>query len=227
MSVTSFRPDRQANETRNLFVAIISPAPIFSEALAEVFKSIGEVRTFPARSGDTAGLLRALSPDAVVIGGEDELEEAAAFARETGVPLLYVSLVPGTLRIWTRAGWRHMENDSWTPESIRNALIGAIYRPEGTGGKHEMSEPPDIASAAAEGRLVSGQCIGCGSKIRPGLLRLGSVRCHDCRREQAVARYSRFAETLETARQIATSPPSTLPHSPLGEIQPSSERTSR
>lgn len=225
MSVTRSRPNRQPSEARSLFVAIISPAPIFSQALAEILESIGEVRTFPARSGDTAGLLRALSPDAVVIGGEDELEEAAAFARETGVPLLHVSLVPGMLRIWTRAGWRHIEDNSWSPESIRNALIGAIYRPEGTGGRHEMSETPDIATAAAAGRLVSGQCIGCGAKIRPGLVRLGSVRCHDCRREQAVARYSRFAETLEPNRQVAPSPASTLPRSPLGEIRPSVERT--
>ena len=225
MSVTTTRPDGHTNETRSLLVAIISPAPIFSQALADVFETIGEARTFPAQNGDTAGLLRALSPDAVVIGGEDGLEEAAAFARETGVPLLYVSLVSGTLRIWTRAGWHHMENNSWSPESIRNALIGAIYRPEGTGGRHEMTETPDIAAAAAAGKLVSGQCIGCGSKIGPGLLRLGSVRCHDCRREQAIARFSRFAETLEPARQAAPHPPSTLPHSPAGEIRP--ERTSR
>lgn len=228
MSVTRSEPDRHTNETRDLLVAIISPAPIFSQALADVFESIAEVRTFPAQSGDIAGLLLALSPDAVVIGGEDELEDATAFASETGVPLLYVSLVPGTLRIWTRAGWHHMENSSWTPESIRNALVGAIYhRPRGTGGERpEMGETPDIASAAAAGKLVSGQCIGCGAKIEPGLLRLGSVRCHDCRREQAVARYSHFTETLETARQAAARPSSLL-HSPLGEIRPSVERTSR
>jgi hypothetical protein len=225
MSGTRSRPNRQPSGARSLFVAIISPAPIFSQALAEILESIGEVRTFPARSGDTAGLLRALSPDAVVIGGEDELEEAAAFARETGVPLLHISLVPGTLRIWTRAGWRHIEDNSWAPESIRNALIGAIYRPGDTSGRHEMSETPDIATAAAAGRLVSGQCIGCDAKIEPGLVRLGSVRCHDCRREQAVARYSRFAETLETARQVPPRAPSTLPRSPFGEIRPSVERT--
>lgn len=227
MSVTRSEPDRHTIETQGLLVAVISPAPIFSQALADVFESIGEVRTFPAQSGDIGGLLRALSPDAVVIGGEDELDEATAFASETGVPLLYVSLVPGTLRMWTRAGWRHTEDNSWTPESIRNALVGAIYhRPRGTDGwKPETGETPDIASAAAAGKLVSGQCIGCGAKIEPGLLRLGSVRCHDCRREQAVARFSHFAETIEIGRQAAPSQASSRLHSQLGEIRPPVERT--
>jgi len=121
-----------ANRARNLVVAIISATPIFCEALADVFEGIGEVRTFTPRSGETGGLLRALRPDAIVIDTEEELEEATDFARESGAALLHVSLVESKLRSWNGSGWTDIENDAWSPESIRNALIGAMYQRGGS-----------------------------------------------------------------------------------------------
>jgi hypothetical protein len=131
VSVTEPRIDRDGNRARGLVVAIISTTPILCEALADVFESIGEVRVFSAHSGDTGGLLRALRPDAVVIDTE-ELEDATGFARDSGATLLHVSLVDSTLRSWNGEGWTQIENDGWSAESIRNALIGAMYHRGGS-----------------------------------------------------------------------------------------------
>jgi hypothetical protein len=107
-------------------VAVVCRVPLLSEALAAALEGIACVRTFPAGRGDTAGLLRALAPDAVVVDSESEAHQAAAFARETHSPLLHVSLRDQTLRTFADGRWRQVEEDP-SPEAIRNAVVGGIF----------------------------------------------------------------------------------------------------
>jgi hypothetical protein len=99
---------------------------MLGEALTTALEGIAEVRRFPAGRGDTAGLLRALGPDAVVVDSEAEANEAAAFAGETSSPLVHVSLRDQALRTFEDGRWNHAEETA-SPESIRNAVVGGIF----------------------------------------------------------------------------------------------------
>lgn len=110
-------------------VAVVCAIPIVSEGLAAILEGFAEIRTFPARAGDTAGLLRSLRPDAVVVDTEEEAQAAAPFARESGLTLVHVLLRERKLRVLTDEGWEERENGDAAPEEIRNILVGAIYGP--------------------------------------------------------------------------------------------------
>jgi hypothetical protein len=73
--------------------------PLLAEALTAALEGIATVRRFPAERGDTAGLLRAVDPDAVVVDSEAEAHHAAVFARATDSALVHVSLYDQVLRI--------------------------------------------------------------------------------------------------------------------------------
>ena len=109
------------------FVAVLSHVPLVTGAIVDALEGIAEVRAFTSRNGDTIGLLASLRPDAVVVDGPEEADSAADYARGAGVPLLYVSLREGKLRVLQGDVWRD-EAGGPSPESLRNALAGAIYR---------------------------------------------------------------------------------------------------
>ena len=112
-------------------VAVVCSVPLLSEGIASVLESIAEVRPFPAGAGDTAGLLRSLQPDAVVVDCAEEAFAAEAFARETHVPLVHVLLREGALRVLVDGEWEERDDDAGaTPEEIRNILVAGMYRRE-------------------------------------------------------------------------------------------------
>lgn len=108
-------------------VAVVCCVPMLGEAVTTAFEGIAEVRRFPAGRGDTAGLLRALGPDAVVVDSEAEANEAAAFAGETNSPLVHVSLRDQVLRTFVDGRWNQAAEPA-SPESIRNAIVGGVFR---------------------------------------------------------------------------------------------------
>lgn len=110
-------------------VAVVCRVPLLSEALAAALEGIADVRRFPAGRGDTDGLLRALAPDAVVVDTETEAHEAIPFAVEAQTPLVQVSLRERTLRKFEDGHW-HVSDEDASPESIRNAVVGGIFRRE-------------------------------------------------------------------------------------------------
>jgi hypothetical protein len=110
-------------------VAVVCAVPLLSEALSAILDSIAEVRAFPARCGDTIGLLRSLGPDAIVVDTEEEAENAAPFARESGLALIHVLLRERRLRVLSGELWEERDNGGASPEAIRNILVGAIYGP--------------------------------------------------------------------------------------------------
>jgi hypothetical protein len=110
-------------------VAVVCRVPLLSEALSAALEGIADVHRFPAGRGDTDGLLRALAPDAVVVDTEAEAHQALAFAQETHVPLVQVSLRNRSLRKFEDGHWQVSDEDA-SPDAIRNAVVGGIFRRE-------------------------------------------------------------------------------------------------
>jgi hypothetical protein len=107
-------------------VAVVCRVPLVYEALTAALEGIADVRPFPAGRADTAGLLRALAPDAVVVDSEAEARDAEAFVRGTESLLVHVSIADETLRTFKDGRWQEPE-DAASPEAIRNAVVGGIF----------------------------------------------------------------------------------------------------
>jgi hypothetical protein len=116
----------RVGERAEPLVAVVCRVPLLSEALTAALDGIASVHRFPAGRGDTAGLLRALEPDAVVVDSEAEADQAEGFARETHSPLVRVSLRDQVLRTFEDGLWHEAEEDA-SPETVRNALVGGIF----------------------------------------------------------------------------------------------------
>jgi pyridoxal biosynthesis lyase PdxS len=109
-------------------VAAVCRAAIISEALRATLDGVAVVRTLPAGTGDTAGLLRSVKPQAIVVDCEDEAGQAVDYAREAGLPLVQVSLRGEALRVFGGDGWA--ERDDADDGAIRRILLAAIYGTE-------------------------------------------------------------------------------------------------
>jgi hypothetical protein len=108
-------------------IAIVSSVPMLQEGLRNALEGIAEVRDFPAGRGDTAGLLRSLRPDAVVVDSEEEAESVAVFARESGSPLVLVSYRDEVVKVLGVSGWEESDDVGVSPEGIRNVLVAGIF----------------------------------------------------------------------------------------------------
>jgi hypothetical protein len=107
-------------------VAVVCRVPLVYEALMTALEDIADLRPFPAGRADTAGLLRALAPDAVIVDSEEEAGDAEAFVRETDAVLVHISLDDQTLRTFKDDRWNEPQ-EALSPEAIRNALVGGIF----------------------------------------------------------------------------------------------------
>ena len=86
-----------------------------------------EVRSFSA-SGDVAGLLRALRPDALIVDSDAAAKAAAEFATNNELPVIHICVRGGTLRLFRGGEWEQISNcDGPTPEAIRNVIAGALF----------------------------------------------------------------------------------------------------
>jgi len=109
-------------------VAVLCRVQLLSEAIQGALGEIADVRVFPAGIGDTAGLLRSLKPDAIVVDDEVEAEAARGFVGESGhAALLHVSLRDGRLLVLTENGWQDEASGGISPESVRNVLVGHLF----------------------------------------------------------------------------------------------------
>ncbi|HYY32703.1 MAG TPA: hypothetical protein VE693_03850 [Gaiellaceae bacterium] len=107
-------------------VAVVSAVPLLVEAVEGALAGMAEVRSFPAGSGDTAGFLRFLKPDAVVVDSLEEAQQAISFARGAGATLVHVSLPDQRLRLLRAGGWIEYVNGSASPERLRSALAAGL-----------------------------------------------------------------------------------------------------
>ena len=112
-------------------IAVLSRAPLVSEAIAAAVDGLADVRHFSSDE-DTDGLLRSLLPDAVVVDSPERADAAVAFAHDAETPLLHISIRERRLWIYGREGWHEDLQGGMSSEAIRNALAGALYRRERT-----------------------------------------------------------------------------------------------
>jgi hypothetical protein len=117
-----------ASQSEQPLVAVVCAIPLVYEALRDVIGEVARVQFFPASRG-TAGLLRWVQPDAVVVDDDGEAEDAATFARERDLPLVHVSLRERQVRIFNKGVWLKATNGDGgpTPETVRDILAGSLY----------------------------------------------------------------------------------------------------
>lgn len=111
-------------------VAAICRVPLLCEALSEALDGIADVRSFPARTTETGSLLEVLVPDAVVVDTDEQAAEAAAYAKDTGAPLVHVSLRPPRITVFRDGEWTELEGEQATAEAVRNVLVASLLRRE-------------------------------------------------------------------------------------------------
>jgi hypothetical protein len=109
-------------------IAVLCRVPLVAEALMGAFEGMAEVRSLPTHSGDTAGVLRWLRPDAVIVDDERAAESAAPYVATEGGLLVHVSIADGTVRVFQDESWEVVDVDGSTPDAIRNLVIGSLLR---------------------------------------------------------------------------------------------------
>ena len=114
-----------ARGTREPLVAVLYSVPLLYEAISSSLDEIAEVHGFPARRGDPVGLLRALTPDAVVVDDPAEAEAVSGWAAEQDVPLVHVRLRERRLGLLRHGEWQ--ESIGASADAIRNVIAGSLY----------------------------------------------------------------------------------------------------
>ena len=126
MTATDLRP---SGNSRPL-VAVVCSVPLLAEALGSALE-FAEVRTFSGDHGDTAGLLRWLRPDAVIVDSDRDARDAAAFALERELPVVHLSVRDQTLSVFHRGDWTLVDSgEDPTPGVIRNVVAGMLFARE-------------------------------------------------------------------------------------------------
>ena len=104
------------------------------EALRDALESIASVRVFPADEG-IAGLLRSVSPDAVIVDNDEEAQRAEPIARELGIELVHLGLLEHYVRVFRDGSWQAADHgDGVSTDSVRNIVARGLY------GRRERDE---------------------------------------------------------------------------------------
>ena len=123
-------------------IAVLCRVPLVAEALTGAFEGMAEVRSLPTHGGDTAGVLRWLRPDAVIVDDERAAESAAPYVSIEGGLLVHVSVADGTVRLFQDGAWqiadelsiseftvkRHVQNILQKLNLSSRTAAGAFYR---------------------------------------------------------------------------------------------------
>ena len=110
---------------RQPLAAVLYSVPLLCEAIASALDNVAEVWTFPARRGDTVGLLRSIRPDAIVVDDPIEAADVKGWAELHDVPLVEICLQTQKIRVLQGGEWT--ESAGASAESIRNAVAGSLY----------------------------------------------------------------------------------------------------
>jgi len=115
-------------------VAVVCSVPMVFEALRDALESIASVRVFPADEG-IAGLLRSVSPDAVIVDNDEEAQRAEPIARELGIELVHLGLLEHYVRVFRDGSWQAADHgDGVSTDSVRNIVARGLY------GRRERDE---------------------------------------------------------------------------------------
>jgi hypothetical protein len=118
-------PLRPINSARPL-VAVVCSVSLLGEAMRSELE-FAEVRAFtPGR--DTAGLLRWLQPDVVIVDTDDDAREASVVAAERDFAVLHISVRDGSLQLFRDGVWEHLgKGDGPDAEDVRNVIAGSLF----------------------------------------------------------------------------------------------------
>jgi hypothetical protein len=111
-------------------VAAVCSVPLVGEAVRSALE-FAEVRIFTSQR-DTAGLLRSLKPDVVIVDSDADADDASVYATETDVPVLQISIREPSLRLFHKGEWEHV-GEGPTPEAVRNVVAGTLFARGGAG----------------------------------------------------------------------------------------------
>lgn len=107
-------------------VALICSVPLIGEGIRPEL-DFADVHSFRG-DRDTAGLLRSLKPDVVIVDGSADAEVAGTYATEHEIPVVHISVRPRLLRVFQRGEWEQMATtDGPTPETVRNLVAGTLF----------------------------------------------------------------------------------------------------
>jgi hypothetical protein len=114
---------------RQPLTAVLYSVPLLCEAITSALEGVADVWTFPARRGDTVGLLRSVHPDAIVVDDLIEAGGVQAWAESHDIPLVEICVQRRKIRVLRGGEWK--ESAGASAESIRNAVAGSLYARDG------------------------------------------------------------------------------------------------
>jgi hypothetical protein len=110
---------------RQPLAAVLYRVPLLSEAISSALDGLADVWTFPARRGDSVGLLRSIRPDAIIVDDPVEAATVEGWAERHGVPVVEIRLREQTIRVFQGGEWT--ESNGASDASIRNAVAASLY----------------------------------------------------------------------------------------------------
>jgi hypothetical protein len=107
-------------------IALICCVPLIGEGIRPELE-FADVHSFRGER-DTAGLLRSLEPDLVIVDSPADARAASAYALERDSAVLHISVRSRTLRLFQRGAWKQVgATGAVTPEAVRNVVAGALF----------------------------------------------------------------------------------------------------
>ena len=106
-------------------VALVSGAPLVTEALSSALGGFAEVLALPGGQSDLRGLLDSVRPAGVVTDDPADAAAAAAYAGAGGAVILHTRIARGSLEVWNGHGWDGAPGDL-SPELVRNTLLARL-----------------------------------------------------------------------------------------------------
>ena len=113
-------------------VALVSAAPLVTEALSSALGGFAEVLALPGGQSDLRGLLDSVRPAGVVTDDPADAAAAATYAGAGGAAVLHARIARGSLEVWNGRGWDEAAGDL-SPELVRNTLLARL-RDQGPAG---------------------------------------------------------------------------------------------
>jgi hypothetical protein len=112
--------------SRRPLVALICCVPLIGEGIRPELE-FADVHSFKGER-DTAGLLRSLNPDVVIVDSPADAREASAYATEHDSTVLHISMRARSLRLFRQGEWKQIgPSEGPTPEAVRNVVAGTLF----------------------------------------------------------------------------------------------------
>jgi hypothetical protein len=106
-------------------VAVVSSAPLVTEALSAALAGFADVLPLPGGRSDLRGLLESVRPAGVVADDAEDATAAAGYAGASRTPVLHARHADAALAVWTGHGWEDSTGEL-SPELVRNTVVARL-----------------------------------------------------------------------------------------------------